>query len=93
MIPTPVPHLPIDVTTHLLLALYPAAAIFLIELVGRFGKILAYKRYVVQGIVCLAFAVAYVVAIEGTGIAIVLFILGPVLFFHARRVKENPTIR
>lgn len=87
------PHLPIDITTHLLLALYPAAAIFLIEIIGRFAKIIQYKRYVLQGIVSLAFAIAYIVVIEGTGIAIVLFILAPVLFIHAKRVKENPPIR
>ncbi len=86
-------HLPIDITTHLLLALYPAAAIFLVEIVGRFAKIIPYKRYVLQGIASLVFAVAYIVAIEGTGIAIILFILGPVLFIYAKRVKENPTIR
>lgn len=86
-------HLPIDITTHLLLALYPAAAIFLIEMVGRYAKLLSYRRYVLQGIASIAFGIAYIVLIEGTGIAIILFILGPVLFIHAKRVKENPTIR
>ena len=85
-------HLPIDITTHLLLALYPAAAIFLIEVGVRFAKVLSYKKYIMQGITSLAFAIAYVV-IDGTGVAIILFILGPVLFIHAKRVKENPTIR
>jgi len=86
-------HLPIDITTHLLLALYPAAAIFLVEIVGRFAKIMPYKRYILQGIASLVFAVVYIVAIEGTGVAIILFILGPVLFIYAKRVKENPAIR
>lgn len=87
------PHLPIDITTHLLLALYPAAAIFLIEIIGRRLKLLSYRKYIMQGIASLAFATAYVVLIEGTGIAIILFILAPILFIHAKRVKENPTIR
>ena len=86
-------HLPIDITTHLLLALYPAAAIFLIEVGVRFAKVPPYKKYIMQGIMSLAFAIAYVVVIDGTGVAIILFILGPVLFIHAKRVKENPTIR
>ncbi|MEM2760214.1 MAG: hypothetical protein QXU32_11255 [Nitrososphaerales archaeon] len=86
-------HLPIDVTTHLLLALYPAAAIFMIELGGRYVKIPSYKRYVLQGISSIAFAVAYITVIEGTGLAIILLVLGPVLFLHGKRVKENPTIR
>ncbi|MFQ5941029.1 MAG: hypothetical protein ACE5KA_04950 [Nitrososphaerales archaeon] len=86
-------HLLIDITTHLLLALYPAAAIFLIEILGRYGKAVPYKRYVLQGMVSLVFAVAYIILIEGTGIAIILLILAPVLFLHAKRVKENPTIR
>lgn len=52
-----------------------------------------YKKYIIQGITPLAFAIAYVVVIDGTGVAIILFILGPVLFIHTKRVKENPTIR
>ncbi|MEE8132416.1 MAG: hypothetical protein V3T40_02450 [Nitrososphaerales archaeon] len=86
-------HLPIDIMTHILLAIYPMAAIFLIEIVGTYAKVLRYKRYILQGIASLAFVVAYTVAIEGTGIAIILLILAPVLFIHAKRVKENPTIR
>lgn len=87
------PHIPVDVATHLLLALYPAAAIFLIEIGGRYAKLQPYKRYIMQGISSLAFAVSYITLIEGTGIAIILFILAPILFLHAKRVKENPAIR
>ena len=86
-------HLPIDITTHLLLALYPIAVIFFIEIVGRHIIAMSYKRYIIQGITSFAFAIAYIVIIEGTGIAIILFILAPVLFIHAKRVKQNPTIR
>ena len=86
-------HLPIDITTHLLLALYPAATMFLIEILGKHTKVLPYKRYILQGIASFAFAIAYIVIIEGTGIAIILFILAPVLFIHAKHVKQNPTIR
>jgi hypothetical protein len=89
----PVPHLPIDVTTHLLLALYPATAIFLIEIIGRFAKIKAYRRYVLQGVASIAFAIAYFVVVDGTGVAIMLTVLAPVLFLHARRVKQSATLR
>ncbi|MFQ5969497.1 MAG: hypothetical protein ACE5J2_03260 [Nitrososphaerales archaeon] len=86
-------HLGIDITTHLFLALYPAAAFFFIELGARFAKILPYRKYIIQGISAVAFAIAYLVVIDATGIAIMLLILGPILFAYARRVKENPTIR
>ena len=86
-------HLNIDLPTHLLLALYPAAALFLIEIIGMYAKVLPYKRYMLQGIVSLVFVLLYVIVIEGTGIAIVLLLLAPVLFIQAKRVRENPTIR
>ena len=86
-------HLNIDLSTHLLLALYPAAALFLIEIIGMYAKVLPYKRYMLQGIVSLVFVLLYVIVIEGTGIAIVLLLLAPVLFIQAKRVRENPTIR
>ena len=86
-------HLGIDITTHLFLALYPAAAFFFIELAARFAKIVPYRKYIIQGLSAVAFAIAYFVVIDGTGIAIMLLILAPILFAYARRVKENPTIR
>lgn len=86
-------HLGIDITTHLFLALYPAAAFFFIELAARFAKIVPYRKYVIQGLSAIAFAIAYLVVIDGTGIAIILLILAPLLFAYARRAKENPTIR
>lgn len=87
------PHTGIDIGTHLLLALYPAAAIFFVEVGTRLAKLPSWKKYIMQGIVAIVFAVAYIVAIDATGIAIMLFILAPVLFFYARNVKNNPTIR
>ncbi|MFQ5920793.1 MAG: hypothetical protein ACE5JV_02105 [Nitrososphaerales archaeon] len=83
-------HTGIDVLTHLLLALYPAAAIFAIEIVARYAKAASWHKYVVQGFASIAFAVAYLTLIDATGIAIVLFLLAPALFFYAKRVKANP---
>jgi hypothetical protein len=88
-----VAHTPIDVTTHLLLALYPAAAIFLIEAAARLAKIASWRKYMMQGFASIGFAIAYFVIIDAAGIAIMLLLLAPALFVHARRVKNNPTIR
>ncbi len=87
------PHTGIDIGTHLLLALYPAAAIFLIEVITKFAKIASWRKYLMQGFAAIAFAAAYFIVINAAGIAIVLLVLAPALFFHARRVKNNPTIR
>ncbi len=86
-------HTGIDIWTHLFLALYPAAAIFLIEVAARYAKIPSWRKYILQGLASLAFAVAYITLIDATGIAIMLFLLAPALFVHAGRVRSNPTVR
>ena len=86
-------HTSIDIATHLLLALYPAAAIFFIEVVSRFAKVASWRKYIMQGLAAIAFAAAYFIVIDATGIAIMLLLLAPALFVHARRVKNNPTVR
>lgn len=88
-----VAHTGIDIATHLLLALYPAAAIFIIEIAARYAKVPSWRRYVVQGFTCLAFAVAYLTLIDAAGIAVMLFLLAPALFFYAKRIKTNPALR
>ena len=87
------PHTSIDITTYLLLALYPAAAIFFIEVAARFAKVASWRKYIIQGLAAIVFAVAYFIVIDATGVAIMLLLLAPALFVHARRVKNNPTIR
>jgi hypothetical protein len=86
-------HTGIDVMTHLLLALYPAAAIFFIEIVARFTRLASWRKYIIQGLAAIAFAAAYFIIIDAWGIAIILLLLAPALFVHAKRVKNNPTIR
>ena len=86
-------HTQIDIATHLLLALYPAAAIFSIEVATRFAKVVSWRKYIMQGLAAIVFGVAYLIVIDATGIAIILLLLAPALFVHARRVKNNPTIR
>jgi hypothetical protein len=86
-------HTGIDIMTHLLLALYPAAAIFFIEVGARFAKLASWRKYIMQGFAAIAFAIAYFIVIDAWGIAIMLLLLAPALFVHAKRVKNNPTIR
>lgn len=86
-------HTSVDLATHLLLALYPAAAIFFIEVGARFAKMASWRKYIIQGLAAIAFAAAYFIVIDAAGIAIILLLLAPALFVHARRVKNNPTIR
>jgi hypothetical protein len=86
-------HTGIDIMTHLLLALYPAAVIFFIEVGARFAKLASWRKYMIQGLAAIAFAIAYFVVIDAWGIAIMLLLLAPALFVHAKRVKNNPTIR
>ncbi len=83
------PHTDIDLLTHLLLALYPAAAFFLIEVVSRFAKIPVWRKHILQGFAALAFAVAYLTVIDASGIAIALFIFAPLLFLHAKNVRAK----
>jgi hypothetical protein len=82
-------HTDIDVVTHLFLALYPAAALFGVEMIYKFTKFEQWIKYIVQGFVCIAFAIAFITLIDATGIALMLFILAPALFVQARRVKNQ----
>lgn len=81
------PHTDIDLLTHLLLALYPAAVFFFIEVVCRLTGIPAWRKHILQGLAAVAFAVAYITVIDASGIAVALFIFAPLLFLHARNVK------
>jgi hypothetical protein len=82
-------HTDIDVVTHLFLALYPAAALFGVEMVSKLVKLEQWIKYLIQGFVCIAFAVAFVTLIDATGIAIMLIILAPALFVQAKRVRKT----
>lgn len=82
-------HTDIDVVTHLFLALYPAAALFGVEMVYKLVKFEQWIKYTIQGFVSIAFAIAFITLIDATGIALMLFILAPALFVQARRVKNQ----
>lgn len=82
-------HTDIDVVTHLLLAVYPAIALFVIEIVYRFTKFKEWIKYTMQGFASIAFAIAYLTLIDASGISLMLFILAPALFLQAKRIKDK----
>jgi hypothetical protein len=87
-------HLGIDIDQFILLTIYPAAAFFVIGYLAKKTKMHAVKSYLLQGITCIAFAIAYVFAVPNggaQGLAIVLGMFGALLLFMARKQKiEQP---
>jgi hypothetical protein len=87
-------HLGIDIDQFILLTIYPAAAFFVIGYVAKKTKMQAAKSYLLQGITCIAFSIAYVFAVPNggaQGLAIVLGMFGVLLLFMARKQKiEQP---
>jgi hypothetical protein len=84
-------HLDVDVIDFLLLTIYPAAALFIIEMISRAIKIPTWIKLSIQGITSIAFAVAYITLITPHWLtSIVLFALAIALFYQARRAKIDP---
>ena len=84
-------HLGIDIDQYLLLTIYPVAALFITEMVGRAAKVPPWAKLVAQGITCVGFGVAYVTVIVAHWMtSVVLFALAFVLFYQARNAKLKP---
>ena len=84
-------HLDVDVIDFLLLTIYPAAGLFIIEMISRVTKIPPWIKLVSQGILSIGFAIAYVTLITAHWLtAIVLFALAIALLYQARRAKIDP---
>lgn len=84
-------HLGIGPFEFLLLAIYPVVALLIIEIVYRFTKFLSWVKLIIQGLVCIAFGIAYVTIIEAHWLtSLVLFALAFVLFYQAKIAKLNP---
>ena len=92
-------HLDVDVIDFLLLATYPAAALFLIEmasiltrrLAGRPGAFPTWIKLLAQGTASVGFAAAYVTLITAHWLtSIVLLALAVALFYQAKRAKADP---
>lgn len=85
-------HLDVDVVDFLLLTIYPAAALFIIEMISRATKISSWLKLSIQGIVSIGFAIAYVTLITAHWLtSIVLVALAIALFYQARRAKIDPS--
>ena len=85
-------HLDVDVIDFLLLTIYPAAGLFIIEMIFRVTKFPSWIKLVSQGVMSIGFAIAYVTLITAHWLtAIVLFALAIALFYQARRSKLDPS--
>lgn len=85
-------HLNVDVVDFLLLTIYPAAALFIVEMIGRAIKLSSWIKLFVQAIVSVGFAVAYITLITAHWLtSLVLFVLAVALFFQAKRAKVDPS--
>jgi hypothetical protein len=83
-------HLGIDIDQFILLTIYPAAAFFAIGYIAKKTKMAQVKSYLLQGLTCIAFSIAYLVAVPNggaQGLAIVLGMFGALLLFMARKQK------
>ena len=83
-------HLGIDIDQFILLTIYPAAAFFAIGYIARKTKLRQMKSYLLQALTCIAFSIAYFVAVPNggaQGLAIVLGMFGGLLLFMARKQK------
>ena len=85
-------HLDVDVIDFLLLTIYPAAALFIVEMIARAIKISSWLKLLIQAVAMIGFGIAYVTAITAHWLtAIVLFALAATLLYQARRTKIDPT--
>lgn len=84
-------HLDVDVIDFLLLAAYPAGALFLIEMISRGVRIPTWIKLSVQGVASAGFAIAYVTLITAHWFtSLVLAFLAVALFYQARRARVDP---
>jgi len=86
-------HFGDDIFDFLLPTIYPVIALLIIQLISKAAKISSWIKLTVQGIAMIGFGIAYVSIIytELWFTSLVLFVLGFVLFYQARRTKIDPT--
>ena len=84
-------HLGIDIIDYLLLTIYPVVGLFIIEIISRALKITSWVKLVIQGIMCIGFAIGYVTLIISHWLtSIVLLALAIALLYQARIAKIKP---
>jgi predicted Kef-type K+ transport protein len=84
------PHLGIDIDEYILLTIYPAAVFFAIGFIAKKTHMRQAILYLLQGIMCIAFATGYIFVIPNggaDGLSIVLGMFGVLLLFMARKQK------
>lgn len=85
-------HTGVDVIDFVLLATYPVVALLAIEFTRRLTGFANWIKLAVQAAVCVAFAVAYVVALPTAHwlTSLVLIALAIALAYQARRAALDP---
>ncbi len=84
------PHLGIDIDEYIMLTIYPAAIFFALGYIAKKTQMRQMILYLLQGVMCLAFAIGYLFAIPNggaDGLEIVLGMFGVLLLFMARKQK------
>lgn len=85
-------HLDVDVIDFILLTIYPAAGLFIIEMIARATKLSSWIKLTIQAVAMVGFGIAYVTTITAHWLtSIVLFALAATLLYQARRTKIDPT--
>lgn len=82
-------HLGIDIDLFILLTIFPAAAFFAVGYIAKKTKMPQVRSYLLQGLICIGFSIAYFVVPNGgaQGLALVLGMFGALLLFMARKQK------
>ncbi|KAG2474117.1 MAG: conserved membrane protein of unknown function [Nitrosopumilales archaeon] len=86
-------HFGDDIFDFLLPTIYPVIALLIIQLISKAAKISSWIKLTAQGIAMIGFGISYLTLIytELWFTSLVLFVLGIVLFYQARRTKIDPT--
>lgn len=83
-------HLGIDIDLFILLTIFPAAAFFAVGYIAKKTKMPQVRSYLLQGLICIGFSIAYFVVVPNggaQGLALVLGMFGALLLFMARKQK------
>ena len=86
------PHLGIDIDQYILLTIYPAAVFFAIGYIAKKTKMRQALSYSLQAVMCIAFSIAYFVAVPNggaQGLAVVLVMFGVLLLFMAKKQRTQ----
>ncbi|MDI1494920.1 MAG: putative membrane protein [Cenarchaeum symbiont of Oopsacas minuta] len=84
-------HIDIDVIDFLLIAIYPAAGLFGIEMIFRVLKGSQWLKLSIQGFLSLAFGIAYLTLITAHWLtSVVLIALAIALFYQSKRALLTP---